>query len=83
MMAAEHTRQRSDWVMRVLMLVGGGHYQALMLNADTNRENNPIYIALGRKHYIIHSLYTFIHFMSQMQNIVVKVDTTILHLQYL
>ena len=45
--------------MRVLMLVGGGYYQPPMLNADTNRENNPIYIALGHayKQPLIHILY--------------------------
>ena len=58
---------------------GGRALSGSMLNADTNRENNPIYIALGHKHSIIHSLYSFIHFKSTMQNIV---DTTILRLQY-
>ena len=61
------------WLGNAGVDAGGGHYQAPMLNADTNRENNPIYIALGHahKHSLIHILYTFIHFISQMQNILV------------
>ena len=33
--------------MRVLLVGGVCLYQPPVLNADTNRENNPIYIALG------------------------------------
>ena len=57
--------------MRVL--VGGrvSVCQPPMLNADTNRENNPIYIALGHAFYSSHS-----HFYPastiKMQNILVS-----------
>ena len=68
MTVAENTCWRSGWVMRVLMVAGGEYYQAPMLNADTNRENNPIYIALGHahKHQLIHILYRK---YTKMQNI--------------
>ena len=64
MTVAENTCWRSGWVMRVLMVAGGEYYQAPMLNADTNRENNPIYIALGHayKQPLIHILYRKIYF---------------------
>ena len=53
--------------MRVLMVAGGEYYQAPMLNADTNRENNPIYIALGHayKQPLTHILYRKIYFYDE------------------
>ena len=55
--------------MRVLMVAGGEYYQAPMLNADTNRENNPIYIALGHayKQPLIHILYRKIYFYDNLK----------------